>query len=176
MLRRHERSATPFAAEREALRQSQQHQQHRSEGADGGICRQQADQYGGDAHDQDGDDHHRFSANPVPEVTEDDGSDRTGDEAGGEGREGQQGSDGRVEAGEEVMVEHEHGCGAVDEEVVPLDGCADQARQCDLLRRACARWSCDCTTHIVPPGYLTNMGHAAREPVANQSVLGRLCF
>ena len=54
-------------------------------------------------------------------------ADRPGDEAERIGGERQHGAGQRVGLGEEQLVEHQRRGGAVEEEVVPLDGGADQA-------------------------------------------------
>src|SRR5881227_1854942 len=53
--------------------------------------------------------------------------DRPGEESDGVGRKRRHHSRPRVERGEEELVEHQRGGGAVEEEVVPLDGRADEA-------------------------------------------------
>ena len=69
-------------------------------------------------------------------MAEDDAAERPRDEADGVGGEGEQGADQRVERGEEQLVEDEGGGGAVEEEVVPLDGGADQAGEDDAAKTA----------------------------------------
>ena len=54
---------------------------------------------------------------------------RAGEEANGVGGQRRQGARERVEGGEEQLVEHQGGGRAVEEEVVPLDGRADEAGQ-----------------------------------------------
>jgi hypothetical protein len=68
-------------------------------------------------------------------VAEDHTTERSGHEPDGIRREGQQRADEGLEAGEEDLVEDERGGGAVDEEVVPLQGRADQARGDDSAHR-----------------------------------------
>lgn len=63
-----------------------------------------------------------------------DSADGTRDESDGEGGEGGQGAGQIGRAGEELLAEHERGGGAVDEEVVPLDGGADKAAEGGLAR------------------------------------------
>src|SRR5262249_7329291 len=68
---------------------------------------------------------------PIADVSEDQAAHRPCDEADGERREGEQGAGGRFAAWEEQLRKHDSGRRAVQEEVVPLDGGPDQARQDD---------------------------------------------
>jgi len=92
------------------------------------VRRQQADREGGDAHQQQR--HHEdvLAAEPVAIVAEDHPAQWPCDKAHGVRREGQQGADQRLEAREEELIEHQRRSGAVNEEVVPLQRSADQAR------------------------------------------------
>ncbi|WP_206700129.1 hypothetical protein [Actinomadura sp. RB99] len=65
----------------------------------------------------------------VAEVPEQHAADRPRHEADHERRERQQRADRGGEVREELLVEHQRGRGAVDEEVVPLDGGAGEARR-----------------------------------------------
>ena len=58
-------------------------------------------------------------------------ADRPHDKPDRERRERQQRADQRTGVGEEHLVEHQAGRGGVEEEVVPLDGGAQQARRDD---------------------------------------------
>jgi hypothetical protein len=69
-------------------------------------------------------------------MAEDQPAQRARDEADGVGGEREQRADGRFEVGEEELVEHERRRGAVEEEVVPLQRRADQAREDHALRCA----------------------------------------
>ena len=64
-------------------------------------------------------------------MADDDAADRPRDEADGVGAEGGKRARQRVERGEEQAVEDERRRRAVEEEVVPLDRGADQARDGD---------------------------------------------
>ncbi len=134
-LQRHQHGAAPLAAEAEALHEAQRDQQDRRPDADRGVGRQQADGERGTAHQQQGHDQDVLAAEPVAVVAEDDAAERPGDEADGVGGEGEQRADERLEAREEQLVEHQRGGGAVDEEVVPLQRGADQARHDDVAYR-----------------------------------------
>ena len=126
-LERHQHRAAPLAAEAEPLQEPQGDQQDRRPHPDRGVRRQDADHERGDAHQQQRDHQHVLAAQLVAEVTEDDPAERPRDEAHRVRREGQQGADQRLEAGEEQLVEDQGGGRAVDEEVVPLQRGADQA-------------------------------------------------
>ena len=82
--------AAPFAAEREALGDAQQHQQHRADPAGLRVGGQQADEAGRDAHHADGPEQRRAPAEPVAHVPEDHGADRAHDERHGDRREREQ--------------------------------------------------------------------------------------
>ena len=100
--------------------------------ADRGVRRQQADREGREPIISRRDDEHLLAADPVTEVAEDHAAERPRHEPEGVGAERQQraGRPGRV--GEEQRAEDEGGRRPVEEEVVPLDGGADQAGEDDL--------------------------------------------
>ena len=123
--------AAVLAAHADALQHPQHHEQDRRPDADLVVRRQQADRGRADAHDHQGPDQHRLAADPVPEVAEDEPADRAGEEADGEGAERRELRGRPVEAVEEELVEDEAGGGAVEEEVVPLDGGADRGGERD---------------------------------------------
>ncbi len=123
----HQDGAAPLAADREALHQPADQEQDRRAEADGGVRRQQADREGGGTHHHQGDDEHLLAADPVTEVSEDHTTERPGDEAQRVGAEGQKRGGHRLRLGEEQLAEHQGGGRPVEEEVVPLDGGADQA-------------------------------------------------
>ena len=128
----HQDGAAPLAADREALHQAAGQQEERGGDADGGVRRQQADREGRDAHQEERSDEHLLAADPVTEVAEDDAAEGAGDEAERVGAEGQQGRGGGLALGEEQRAEDERRGRAVEEEVVPLDGGADQGGEDDL--------------------------------------------
>ena len=86
-----------------------------------------ADQERRDAHDEQRQHEHRLAADAVAVVPEHDAADRAGGEADRVGAEGQQRADQRLGLREEQIAEHERRGRAVQEEVVPLDGGADEA-------------------------------------------------
>ena len=116
-----DRRPAPFAAERQALQDPQQHEQHRRDHAGVGVGRQQADPEGGAAHDGDRDEEGALAADQVAHATEDQCAERPEREAGGERAEREDVARGVVQSREEGAREdarewHE------DEEVVPLEG------------------------------------------------------
>jgi hypothetical protein len=127
----HEDRPGPLAAEGDPAEHAQQDQQQRRPDADGGVGGQHPDQGGRGAGERHRRDQGRAPSHPVTEVTEDQPSDRPGDEADREGREGEQRADGLVPRGEEELREHEARRGREEEEVVPLDRRADEGRDQD---------------------------------------------
>ena len=69
-------------------------------------------------------------------MADDDAADRAGDEADGVRAEREQRADERIERRKEQLVEDQRGGRAVEEEVVPLDRRADEARERDEANRA----------------------------------------
>src|SRR4029453_17504097 len=136
VLDRHQHGPAPLAAHPDALGDAQGDQDDRGPDADGVIGRQQADEEGGDTHDEQRQHQHGLAADAVAEVAEDDAAQGPGREADAVGGQGQQRARGRLHLGEEQLVEHQRGGGAVEEEVVPLDGGADEAGRHDLPDRA----------------------------------------
>ncbi|MCP9980537.1 hypothetical protein LUX32_25200 [Actinomadura madurae] len=126
MLKGEQSRTAPFTADGESLGEADQDEHDRGGDADRGIGRQQPDEGGADAHDEEGQHEHALASHPVPEVADERAADRSGDEADGEGRQrGEVAGQGRG-AGEELRGEDERRREGVDEEVVPLDGRADQ--------------------------------------------------
>ena len=135
----HQHRAAPFAAQPDALEHAQE-QQHGRPDADAVVGGHQADQEGRHAHDHQRHHQHALAADAVAEVAEDQPAQRTRDEADREGGVGQHGRHQRVVRGEVQFVEHDAGDDAVQEEVVPLDGGADQRGGDDSAHRRC--WPC----------------------------------
>ena len=128
--------ARPFAAECESLHDPQQQQQQGCEYADLRGGGQQPHQSGGTAHQEHRQRERLLPADAITDMAEDEAADGPDDEADGEGGERQQRSHQRALIGEEGVVEDQAGRGRVQEEVVPLDGGADEAgQQCRADRR-----------------------------------------
>src|SRR3712207_4118564 len=128
----HQRRAAPLAPDREALQETQDHQQdggpdaYRLEGGQEPYKERRP------THDEQRDNEHRLAPHAVPEVPEDHAAHGPGEEADAEGREGGQRPRERGELWEEEPVEDQRGGGPVEEEVVPLYGGPDKAREGDL--------------------------------------------
>ena len=128
----HQDGTAPLTADREALHQAADHQQDRRGDADGRVRRQQADRERAGAHHQQRDDQHGLAADLVAEVAEDHAAERPGDEAERVGHERVERALGAADLAEEHLAEDEGGGRPEEEEVVPLDGGADQAGADDL--------------------------------------------
>lgn len=68
-------------------------------------------------------------------MSEDDATDRAGEETDPERAERDQRAELSLEVGEEHLVEDEGGCGAVDIKVEPLDGRTDEGTEARSLRQ-----------------------------------------
>jgi hypothetical protein len=137
----HQGGAAPFAADGEALHEPEDREQDRCGEPDHGVAGHQAHERGGHTHGDQGDDEHLLAADAVAEVAEHDATDGSGQEPHTEGGERQQRTDERAGVREEQLREDEGGGGAVDEEVVVLDGRADEAGR-GHLQRAGPRGGC----------------------------------
>jgi len=131
----HQDRAAPLAADADALEHPQEDEGDRGRDADRRVRRKDADRRGREAHDQQRDHEHRLASGAVAEVAEDDPAERARREADAEGRERREGADRRVDLREEQVAEDQRRGGPVQEEVVPLDGGADEAGQGDLTQR-----------------------------------------
>lgn len=132
----------PLTAEGEPLDQPQHGEQDRRPDPDARVGRQQPHREGRPAHHEQAEDEQLLAAEPVPEVPEHHPAERPGQEPDRVGDEGDQGPGQRVTGGEEQLVEHQRGGGAVEEEVVPLDGGPDQTRGDDAPDAAGTRGRC----------------------------------
>ncbi|MGX0963617.1 hypothetical protein AB7M63_004066 [Bradyrhizobium japonicum] len=158
VLHHHQHGPAPFAAKADALEETQADQKQGRGDADLLIGRKQADQEGADAHHHDRDREHRLAANPVAVMTEDRGTEWPRQESDRVGAEGRDGGERGIAGGEEDLVEHQRGRGAVDEEVVPFDRGADHARPHDpsQARRLVRRYV---------QGYVVCYGHRSLQKV-----------
>ncbi len=98
-----DRGPAIFAADREALRHAQQHQQPWGEQADGIVVRQEADSEGGHAHDRDGHEESALAACAIADVAEHHGAERAHEKSGGESEEGEDVALDIARAGKEVL-------------------------------------------------------------------------
>jgi hypothetical protein len=126
MFARHQHRAAPLAADRDALRDTQQHQQDRCPGAGARIGRQEADADRADAHDRERRHQRLLAADAVAEMPEHQAAERSREKADREGAERGQRGEKRVAAGKKQLAEDQRGRGGVDIKVVPLDGGADE--------------------------------------------------
>ena len=120
--------AAPLAADPDALDEAQDGQQDRTPDSDLVVGRNERDREGRDAHQQQGRDQRRLAADAIAVVAEDRGADRPRDEPDRVDAERLQRADQRIGVREVQLGEDQAGDGAVEEEVVPLDGGADGAR------------------------------------------------
>ncbi len=156
VLDHHQHRAAPLPAEPDTLQEAQHHEKNGRSDADLLIGRQQADQERPQSHHDDGDREHRLAADPVAIVSEDRRAERPREKADPVGAERCDGRERRVAGGEEDLVEHQRGRGAVDQEVVPLDRGADDARPDDTAKRCgfgaeVAGTDAFCNGHVVSP-------------------------
>jgi hypothetical protein len=132
VLDRHEHGSAPLPTHPDALGDAQGDQDDRRPDADGVIGRHQPDAEGGHAHDEQRQHQHGLAPDAVAEMAEDDAAQGAGREADPIGGQRQQRARGRLDLGEEQLVEDQRGGRAVEEEVVPLDSGADEASRHDL--------------------------------------------
>ena len=134
VLGRQQGRAAPLAPEPDALAEAQEAQEPGRQGAGRGVAGQEADQEGRQAHHQHGGHEGRLAADPVAEMPEQHRADRAGHEGDAEGQEGVERLGAGRRLGEEGLPDDQGGGGAVDVEVVELDGGADEARQHDAAQ------------------------------------------
>ena len=125
-LHRDQHRAAPFAADADALEHAQDGQDDGAPDADGVVARHQGDQERRDAHQQKRRDQRRLAADAVAVMAEDCRADRAADKADEVGAECRERPGQRVGVGKKELWKHQSGGGAVDEEVIPLDGRADR--------------------------------------------------
>ena len=111
----------------EALEDAQHHQQDRRQQPDLTVGRQQADDEGGDAHQQQGRHQDPFAAESVTEVGEDQSAEWARGETHRIRAERCDEADSGRDVGKEDLVEHQRCGGAVDDEVVLLESGADES-------------------------------------------------
>jgi hypothetical protein len=161
----------PLSAHSDALQQAQHREQQRCGKADRGESGKHPDQGGADAHDQQGGDEGGLAADPVAVVTEDGGTDRPGGEPDELGAE--RSDDARVLAlpGKEDLREDQGGCGAVEEEVVPLDRRADRTGRRESSNIATA----ELNEHdiLAVDGRIVEVGTDVRAPVGAEVIDAR---
>ena len=121
------------AAGREPLDDPQRNKEDRGPHADGGVGRQDADEKGRHAHEDERENEHGLAAEPVAEVSGDGRAERPEEERDSDGCEGDKAAGGgaRVlnEGVEEQRREDDGGRIGVNEEVVPLDCSANESAE-----------------------------------------------
>ena len=121
--------AGPFAAQADALDETQQAEDGDCTNADLIVGGQAANQEGADTHGHQADDQRGLAAHAIAEVAEDQRAQRAGDEGDGEGQQAHQQCDGGVVLrGEEDVREVVCRGGAVGVEVIEFDGGTDHRR------------------------------------------------
>ena len=139
-----------FAAERDALADAQQDEQDRRDDTGARIGRQHADQEGGAAHQADGGEERALAPQPVADHPEDERAQRPEGEAGGEQAERGDQPGGRVEPGEEHLLDG-GGEAAEDEKVVPFERGASRGGGDDALHRCRFVLVFSCAGHATSP-------------------------
>ena len=125
-----DRSTAIFAAEREALSETEADQNDRGDDADRGVGWQQSDEESADAHERHCDDEGVFAADKVAEPAEEQGAERTHGKTGREGEQREDEGRRRVYAGKELRGQNRRQ-GAVDIKVVPLEYCTERRSKND---------------------------------------------
>jgi hypothetical protein len=131
----HQYCPAPLPAQADALQEAQDYEKERGCDAYGRVAGQEPDEESGEAHNQEREDQHRLSSEPVAEVPEDRTAQRPRQEGYPERGEGGQGAGDRGQLREEHSPEDQGRRGPVDIEVVELDGGADEAGEGYLLHR-----------------------------------------
>src|SRR5262245_43974006 len=157
MLDCHQHRAAPFAADADALEDAEEKQHGRGQNADRSISRQQADQERCDSHNEDRENQHGFAADTITVMAENDAAERSRYEADEERCVGEQSADQRIVVGKEKFVEHEWSHHTEQKKVIPFDGCADGAGQCNRADRGPeASRLCVCQ-HFRPPLFVSQI-------------------
>jgi hypothetical protein len=125
---RHQHRAAPLAADPDPLDEAQDGEDDRPPDADLLIGRHQRHRESGQAHEQQRRDQRRLSTDAIAVMAEDRRTYRPRDEAHGIDGKGLERSDPGVRVREEQLGEDKAGDGAVEKEIVPLDGGANGGR------------------------------------------------
>ena len=129
MLDRHQHRAAPFAADGNSLKQTHDHQQHGGPVTDALIGRNQTDKDGGNTHQDQRNQQHRFSTDAIAKMTEHNAAERAREKAYRIGRECRQRTGDGIETWKEDLVEDQRSRRAIKKKIVPLDGGANHARK-----------------------------------------------
>jgi hypothetical protein len=134
MLDRHQDRTAPFTSQGKALDEPARDEQRRCPCANLRVVRQQTDRERGESHQHQRPHEHELASEPIAEMPHDDAAKGTGDEADGKGGKGGEGAGEVGNLWEELRSEDNRGGCPVDEEVVPLDGGTDGARDSHATR------------------------------------------
>ncbi|MNR43341.1 hypothetical protein D3C85_1619530 [compost metagenome] len=116
--------ATVLAAQRQALKHAQHHQNDRCSNADTGIGRQQANGKGRQAHQHDGDQEGVLASDHVAQAAEHQRAEGPHQETGGEGHQGKDKGSGVVHTGKELLADDRGQC-PIKKKVIPLENCPE---------------------------------------------------
>ena len=140
-----------LAAQRQTLRQTQRDQNHGRGKSDGRRIRQQADDKGGETHDQDRHQEGVFAADNVADAPKDDGAERAHQKPGGE-REQREDVAGRWRIGGEELRADDRGERSVEIEVVPFENGTERRGENDktfvLRHSSCSGRCCSHCGHL----------------------------
>ncbi|MCY1424299.1 hypothetical protein D9M71_400360 [compost metagenome] len=112
--------ATVLAAQRQALKHAQHHQNDRCSNADTGIGRQQANGKGRQAHQHDGDQEGVLASDHVAQAAEHQRAEGPHQETGGEGHQGKDKGSGVVHPGKKLLAD-DRGQRPIKKKVIPLE-------------------------------------------------------
>ena len=129
--------ASPLTTERHALHETQRHQQDGREHAHCLVGRQQADQRGAGAHDEQRHHQHMTAAAAVAEISEQDAAEGPRQISHPVGRECQQRAGQRIDGRKKQLVEHQRRERVVHREVVVLERRARDAGERQALHVRC---------------------------------------
>ncbi len=128
----HEYGAAPLATVGQPLDEPQHDQEDGGQNADLLVGGQQSNQGGGHTHDDQGEHQHGLAAQPVAIVPGNDAADGACQKADAEGGKRQQrADDGIVTDGKEQLAEDQGGSARVEQKIVALQGCTDEACSSD---------------------------------------------
>jgi len=125
-LHRQQHGSTPLPADADPLDHAQDGQDHRTPNADRLVGRNEGDQKGGDAHQEQRCNQRRLAADTVAVMAEDRRADRAADEPNEIGTERRESGRERIFVRKVQLAEHQAGRRTVDEKIVPLDSRADR--------------------------------------------------
>ena len=141
-------STTVLTAQCQTLQHAQRDQNDGSRGADGGIGRQQADDEGRQAHDEDGHQEGVFATDHVTQAAEHQRAEGAHDETGSEGQQREDECRAGIQSREELLG-NDRGQRAVKVKVVPLEHGAEGRGENHFSFLAAHRPGCSCSHGFV---------------------------